>query len=218
MIFHTLTHIQAGKPYQLQSYIDNRESDKAVGLRSLTYWVGWYNVKGKQYIATKNKRIDLEPGLYNFSDLKDIFSNEGTELSVNKTNGLITLEIPPSTEIQLSSGILSLLGIVSKHGRLAAGRHTGDKIVDFAQPKELRIYLDQINTATNYVNGAPSTLLTIIPVSDRPFGKAVACRFECPVFKKLINGCITELSVRITDENDTVLNNHGLPITVELLI
>ena len=35
MIFHTLTNIQAGKPYQLMSYIDNRESDKAVGLRSL---------------------------------------------------------------------------------------------------------------------------------------------------------------------------------------
>ena len=51
--------------------------------------------------------------------------------------------------------------------------------------KELRIYLDRINTATNFVNGAPSTLLAIIPVSDRMFGKAVACRFECPVFKSL---------------------------------
>ena len=132
-------------------------------------------------------------------------------MSVNKANGLITLEIPPSTEIQLSIGILFLLGIVSKHGRLAAGRHTGDEIVDCAQPEELRIYLDQ-------TNGLSSTLLAIVPVSDRPFGKAVACRFECPVFKKLINGCITELSVRITDENDTVLNNHDLPITTELLI
>ena len=162
--------------------------------------------------ATKNKRIDLQPGLYNFSDLKDIFSNEGIELSVNKTNGLITQEIPPSTEIQLSSGIPSLLGIVSKHGRLAAGRHTGDKTVDFAQPKEFRIYLEKINTAPY---GAPSTFLAIVPVY-RPYGQAVACRFECPVFKKLINGCITELSVRITDEKDTVLNNHDLPKQIAL--
>ena len=31
MISHTLTNIQTGKPYQLQSYIDNRNNDKTVG-------------------------------------------------------------------------------------------------------------------------------------------------------------------------------------------
>ena len=68
------------------------------------------------------------------------------------TNGYITIEITPNIEIKLSSGILSLLGIVSKHGRLTAGRHIGDKIIDVAKPKDLRIYLDQINTATTYNN------------------------------------------------------------------
>ena len=98
-------------------------------------------------------------------------------MSVNKSNGFIKLDIPSGTEIQLSSGILSLLSIVSKHGRLTAGQHMGDKIVNFAGLKELRIYQDRINTATHFVNGVPSTLLAIISVSDRPFGKAVACRF-----------------------------------------
>ena len=129
-----------------------------------------------------------------------MFSNECIDLSVNKSNGFITLEIPSGTEIHLSSGILSLYGIVSTHGRVAAGRHMGDKIVDFARPKELRIYPDQINTATNFVNGKSCTILAIILVSDRPFGKAVVCRFEYPAFKKLTNSCITELPVRITDE------------------
>ena len=169
MISHTLTNIQTGKPYQLQSYIDNRDNDKTVGLKSITYWVGWHNLIWKQFIATKNKMIDLEPGLYNFNDFKDIFLNQSINLSVNKTNGSITLEIPASTEIQLSTGILSMLGIISKHGQLNAGKHYGK--IDLARPKELRIYLKQINTATNYVDGAPSTLLAFILVADKPFGK-----------------------------------------------
>ena len=121
-------------------------------------------------------------------------------------------------EIELSSGILPLLGIVSKHGRLTAGRHIGTKMVDFAKPKELRVNLHQINTANNFVNGVPSSLLTIIPVSDGPFGKAVYLSFVRPVFKQLINGCITELSFRITYGNDAPRDNHGLPISVELVI
>ena len=65
--------MQLGKPYQLLNYIDNKDNEKTIGLKSTTYWVGWYNVTGKQHIATKNKRTDLEPGLYNFNDLEDIF-------------------------------------------------------------------------------------------------------------------------------------------------
>ena len=127
MISHILTNVQFGKPYQLQSYIDNRDSNKTVSLKSINYWVGWHNVIGKQYIAIKNKKIALENGLYNFKDLKNIFSKESIDLSVNKNNELATLEIPVGTEIELTSGILSLLRIVSKHGRLTAGQHVGTK-------------------------------------------------------------------------------------------
>ena len=60
-----------------------------MGLKSITYWVGWYNLTGKQYIATKSKKIDLEPGLYNFNDIKQIFANESISLSVNNTNNAV---------------------------------------------------------------------------------------------------------------------------------
>ena len=214
MISHTLTNLQ--KPCQLQNYIDNRDSTKMIGLKSITYWIGWYNVTGKQYLATKSKRIDLEPGLYNFNDLRQIFSDESVILSVNYTNGFVTLEIPSNKEIELSSGILSLLGL--KHGRLTAGKYIGHKMIDITKTKELRIFLDQINTTTNFLDGEPSTLLGSIPVSNKPFGQVASCRFEFPIFKKLINGCITELSVRITDHNNIVLDNNNLPIIIEVLV
>ena len=214
MISHTLTNVQ--KPCQLQNYIDNRDNTKMIGLKSITYWVGWYNVTGKQNLAIKNKKNVLEPGLYNFNDLRQIFSDEDITLSANHTNGFVTLEIPPNKEIELSSGISSLLGL--KHRQLTPGKHTGHKMIDIAKTKELRVFLDQINATNNFLDGEPSTLLGIVPVSNKPFGKVVSCRFELPIFKKLINGCITELSVHITDQNNTVLDNHDLPIIIEVLI
>ena len=88
-------------------------------------------------------------------------------------------------EIELSSGILSLLGL--KHGRLTAGRHTGQKMVDIAKTKELRIFLDQINTTTNFLDGEPSVLLGIIPVSNKPFGKVVSFILQEAYINGLLN-------------------------------
>ena len=85
------------------------------------------------YVPTKSKRIDIKPGLYNFNDLRLIFSDESVILSVNYTNGFVTLETPQNKEIELSSGISSLLGL--KHGRLTAGKHTGHKMIDIAKTK-----------------------------------------------------------------------------------
>ena len=137
-------------------------------------------------------------------------------MSANYTNGFVTLEIPPNKEIELTSGISSLLGF--KKSKFAVGKYKGDKMIDFAKTKELRVFLDQINTTNNFLDGEPSTLLGIVPVSNKPFGKVVSCQFEFPIFKKLINGCITELSVRITDQNNIVLDNNNLPIKIEVLI
>ena len=214
MISHTLTNFQ--KPFQLQNYIDNRDSTKIIGLKSIIYWVGWYNVTGKQYLATKSKRTDIKPGSYNFNDLRQIFSDESVILSVNYTNRFVTLETPPKKEIELSSEISSLIGL--KHRQLTAGIHAGHKMIDIAKTKELRVFVDQTNITNNFLDGEPSTLLGIVTVSNKLFGKVVSCRFEFPIFKKLINGCITELSVRITDQNTIVLDNNNLPIIIEAII
>ena len=117
MISHSLTNVQ--KPCQLQSYIDNRDRTKMIGLKSITYWIGWYDITGKQCIEIKSKMIDLEPGLYNFNDLKQIFPDESVILSVNYTNGFVTLEIPPKMEIELSSGISTILGLKMDGSQLA---------------------------------------------------------------------------------------------------
>ena len=129
-------------------------------------------------------------------------------------DGKARITVPQNEELELTSDIASVLSFEAGKKYTPGNHHR--QIVNFAQPRELYIYLNQISTVTNYVNGAP--LLVFILVADKPFGKTVVCRFESPIFKKLINGCITELSLRITDETGTVLNNHGLPIIIELLV
>ena len=75
---------------------------------------------------------------------------------------------PQTLNSRLSAGILSLLGISKQR---LTGKHHGK--IDLAKPKWLYIYLNKINSTINYVDGAPSTLLAIIPVTDKPFGKNV---------------------------------------------
>ena len=41
-MYHTISDID--KTINLQQYIDNRDGDKRIGLKCITYGVGWYNV------------------------------------------------------------------------------------------------------------------------------------------------------------------------------
>ena len=149
MIIHTLTSVQSGKSYPLQHYIDNRDNTKSIALKSIVYWVGWYNLKPKQYFTIKNKKIDLEEGLYNFNDIKDILANENIDLTVNQSNGIATIEIPQNTSFEMSSNISSLLGFAPKNKVLTSGRHTGNTIINFAKPKELLIFLELFHHGLN---------------------------------------------------------------------
>ena len=78
---------------------------------------------------------------------------------------------------------------------LCAGIYTGDRPVNFAKSKELRLHLEQLNTTDNLVDGAPSTLLSSIGVGCRVFGNIETARIMHPEFKKLQAGSISELKV-----------------------
>ena len=63
-MFLTLTNVQSGGAVSLLQYIDNRSGNVRVGLRSVTYTVGWYNVGARESIswrATLNNEIRQPP-------------------------------------------------------------------------------------------------------------------------------------------------------------
>ena len=50
-MFQTISNIQRGDAVSLQQYIDNRGGDLRVGLRSITYTVGWFMVREGESIS-----------------------------------------------------------------------------------------------------------------------------------------------------------------------
>ena len=93
--------------------------------------------------------------------------------------------------------------------------HYGERAIDFAIHKSLYVHLEQLNTAYNYFNGAPSTILASIPIANKEFGDIITVRFENPEYKCLINDAITELKLEIRDESNNKIINH-LPINCVL--
>ena len=212
-MFQVLTNVQTGEAVSLQQYIENRHGDLRVGLRSITYTVGWYNIKAGETVSWRSESADLlleiPAGLYSLKQreelLEDAISDVGTAvtLEVSPTNGLITLTVAEEWEVKLSDGLLALLGLDDGVGGawLNTGVYTGDRPVDFAPRKELRVHLEQLCTTGNVVDGAPSTLLTFIGVGCHSFGDVHTVRIEHPKYKRLAEGSVSELKACVRDDS-----------------
>ena len=223
-MFHILSGIQNGTAVQLQQYIDNRAGNLRCGLRSITYTVGWHNVccagetKTLRGNALTDKTIAVEPGLWSFDTLKERL--EGIRLEVHKSTGLITLTVPANCQVQFTEGLLELLGLDDgQNGEwLDTGTYTGDRPVNFVSTKTLHVYLDQLNTAHNIMDGAPSTLLCVIGLACHSFGEIKTIDISKPQFKRLQDGTVHELKVTVRTDSGILLDNHNLCISVVLEI
>ena len=83
--------------------------------------------------------------------------------------------------------------------------------------KNVYVHLEQINSSSNCVDGAPSNLLTTIGVSGYKFGDIQTFRIFSTEFKNLQNGTINELKTTIKDINNNKINT-SLPLSVTLEI
>jgi len=220
-MFLTVTNIQSGEAVQLQQCIDNLGGNLRISLRTLTYIVGWHNVEAGQTIswrpAVERSRINnysFAPGLYTFAHFRNIVRRlrSNISLSLDNASGLIKLQIPPEWVVKFTDGLLNLMGLDDGlNGQwLETGVYDGDRPADFAGPKALHIHLDQISTTENWLNGAPSRLLCLVPiVSGRRniimplrFGDINAVRFQYPELKRLTAGMINELKFTVRDDRD----------------
>ena len=212
-MYHTISNID--KTINLLQYIDNRDGNKRIGLKSITYGFGWYNVVDEYLQKTGERPNKIPNGYYSFQQIADIFLSRNITLSVNETNGIASLIT--SDELKISKGLKQMLGFGNKRRFAVNETHYGDKAVDFAIYKSLYVNLEQLSTSHNYFNGMPSTVLTVIPVENKEFGDITTMRFEHPEYKCLMNGTITELKLEIRDENNNKIINH-LPINCVLEI
>lgn len=212
-MYHTISNID--KTINLQQYIDNRDGNKRIGLKSITYGVGWYNVVDEYLQKTKERPHKIIDGYYSFQQIADLFQSKNITLSVNETNGIASLITPD--ELKISKGLKQMLGFGNKRKFAVNETHYGERTVDFAVYKSLYVHLEQINTSNNYLDGMPSTVLAVVPVENKEFGEITTVRFEHPEYKCLVNDAIAELKLEIRDENNNKVINH-LPINCVLEI
>ena len=104
--------------------------------------------------------MKVRPGLYRFAHLRNPFNRVGVgfRLNLNMFTNVVELRVPSGWEVQITDGLLSLFGLDDGlHGVwLESGTYIGDRAVDFAGIKTLRIHLEQLSATENYVDGAPS--------------------------------------------------------------
>ncbi|MEW8513380.1 MAG: hypothetical protein AB2608_21300, partial [Candidatus Thiodiazotropha sp.] len=138
----------------MQQYIDNRDGFRRVGLKSLTYCLGWYNIHNEVLQKQGEAPVRIQPGYYSFQQLADIFHSQKISMSVNETNGIVTLSTPG--ELKISKRLKSMLGFQVKGRFFPKQTYQGDRPLDFAVIKSLYVHLSDINESQNYYNGSPS--------------------------------------------------------------
>lgn len=232
-MFHTLTNIQRGVPVSLWRPLDNREGRASVALRSLTYNVGWHNVHKAETFHWQNSdtgksgTVEIPAGLYSFEALKDLLlqagSGFGLSLDVNQENGFVSLVVPLSIAIKLSSQILELLGLdvqTETETWIGPGTYVGSRPINFALTSALFIHLDELSTIHNMFDGTPSTLLGVVSLGCESFGENATIYIPAPEFKRLSQEYITELTVSVRDVQARKIDNHTLPLslTIEVIV
>ena len=203
----------------LKQYIDNRKSDKRIGLKSITYYLDWYNISNEN-IKTIEREYTIPAGYYSFDLLAEKFSKIDVILEVDSSNGIV--QLISDKEFEISNKLKTMLGYSKeKTFKTNTGRtkiFISDKPLDLMPIKLMYIHLMELNTSQNYFNGSPSTILSTVPIENRKFGDVITTRFVHPEYKCLMNGAISELKLEARDENNKKINNNGFPISCVLEI
>jgi hypothetical protein len=229
-MFITISDISKGKPFRFETPIDNSSNEnKKIGIRSITMWVGWYNINEEQTCRwgvigrEESTKIKIKPGYYLFEQLVEQLTDVcvGLSIEVNLLDGIIDMVIPPGKQLLLSSQVSYLLGM-NEEGWLK-GDYFGDRTIQFA-PQRMLIYLNQLSTTDNISdNGAalrPSRLLETFPIPYKSIGGYQTFNFDNPHFKFLQTGSIHELEfeIQMAWGNEVIhkLDNHSQPISILL--
>lgn len=199
-----------------------------IGLRSITYTVGWYNLETQEILVRVGNSggittpLYITAGLYSFTAIQELLeqAHPGISILVSRYDGIAQLSIPTAVDIKFTDQMCAILAIDDGLGGqwLDPGTYVGDRPVSFAPVRALHVHLEQLDTFRNCIDGRPSSLLTTVGIGEHVFGDIATVWIESPALKAIQNGPISELKVVIRDDTGALLDNHDLPISIVLEI
>jgi hypothetical protein len=77
-------------------------------------------------------------------------------------------------------GLRLILGFKNKKIFNANETHYGERSIDVAPYEQLYVHFEQINSAYNFFDGAPSNILGVVSVENKSFGDIVHTHFSNP--------------------------------------
>ena len=217
-------------PVQLQTVIDNSNSDKVIALREITYTASWMNIsKALNNNVFMLRKVEVEESI----EIPDGYYNiELFEKQINKKNKNFKLEYDEATgyitvTIALFRGAFNFLNMAEifggSQGWFGPGTYICPRVNKFYSHKALFVHLDQLNTSDNiFANeseGTNSTLLRIVPTNDDEMGQLTTVTYNNPQYRKLCSGHINELTISILDNLGKTINfnnNYNIFITLEV--
>ena len=222
-MFITLTRLNDEEAPVINPVISNKDGGLYVALRGFNYEVGYHNIgEMSVFVLRPSTReydtITVPGGLYTIEQLSRYLTKNIPALVVRITKSrLAEINIKDGFAVRIEDDLRQILGV--DEALLQGGKkYVGNWPVRLPIPhKWFYIYLNQLSTSSNLVDGAPSSLLAIVPATADG-DSVVRINPSNPMYKRLQVGNIHQLSLRVLNERGEIFDNNKKPMTAVLEI
>ena len=196
-------------------------------LLNCSLYTSWYNLKRAGEIMIFDERENakvkrIPPGNYLIKTLgkalEAAFKGEKINLRFDDAMGAIVIENPLQKKVQIDRDLKALLGLI-KFNLTERGRKLKIKTV-INQSTSFNAYLihcDLIDREENLFNGEFSDVLSSFDIKGQLFER-VTYQLKETAMRKMKTSQITSMKIRVTDENNDLINFNGRPLWFEIEI
>lgn len=210
--------------------IDNSQGCLKVAIHEMFYKVKWFNIceeKKNNFVKKLNvadgkviSKLTIPEGYYNICELEQMLNNR-FNFRLDHSNASLKVELtfePEDVRYRFARGLASMLGFKNNTFDVTPNNHIfeGDGPIDLEVNSPLYVYLSELDTAENFFNGKPSTILKVIPSGRVSFCERHVISFTNIQFKRLVNRHIEKLCVTIKDRNGEDVVCDDLFIVLEI--
>ena len=196
-------------------------------LLNCSLYTSWYNLKRAGEIMIFDERDNakvkrIPAGNYSIETLgkalETVFKGEKINLRFDDAEGAIVIENPFLKKVQIDRDLTALLGLIkfnlTERGRKLKNKTIINQLTSF---NTYLIHCDLIDREENLLNGEFSDVLSSFDIKGKPFER-VTYQSEETAMRKMKKSQITSMKIRVTDENNDLINFNGLPLRFEIEI